>query len=216
MENNSFKKRESILSFILYHLLKILIVHPLFLTYFRGKVYGQENIPKGKPVIVISNHSSYLDPPLISSCMNRPVAFMAKEELFKIPLLAQAIRLCGAYPVKRETGDRGAIKSAINALKNGGLVGIFLQGTRTKDGSIDKPKLGAAMIANRTQALLLPISLWGTHEILKKGSFFPISVPLTIRIGKPVEPPQSNKRKELKEVTQKCADRINQLNSLGR
>ena len=72
------------------------------------------------------------------------------------------------------------------------------------------------MIANRTQALLLPISLWGTHEILKKGSFFPISVPLTIRIGKPVEPPQSNKRKELKEVTQKCADRINQLNSLGR
>jgi 1-acyl-sn-glycerol-3-phosphate acyltransferase len=216
MENNSFKKRESILSFILYHLLKILIVHPLFLTYFRGKVYGQENIPKGKPVIVISNHSSYLDPPLISSCMNRPVAFMAKEELFKVPLLAQAMRLCGAYPVKRETGDRGAIRSALNALKNGWLVGIFIQGTRTQDGNINHPKLGAAMIASKTQALLLPVSLWGTHKILRKGFYFPLSVPLTIRIGQPIHPPKSNKRQELKEVTEQCAIRINQLNSLGR
>ncbi|BDA40334.1 lysophospholipid acyltransferase family protein [Candidatus Atelocyanobacterium thalassae] len=216
MENNSFRKRESILSFILYHLLKILIVNPLFLTYFRGRIYGQENIPKGKSVIIVSNHSSYFDPPLLSSCINRPVAFMAKEELFKVPVLAQAMRLYGAYPVKRETGDRGAIKSALNALRDGWLVGIFIQGTRTYDGNINHPKLGAAMIASKTQTLLLPVSLWGTNKVLRKGSYFPMPVPITIRIGKPINPPQSNKRQELKEVTQECATRINYLNSLGR
>ena len=193
-----------------------MIVNPLFLTYFRGKIYGQENIPEGKPVIIVSNHASYFDPPLLSSCMKRPVAFMAKEELFKVPLLAQVIRLCGAYPVKRETGDRGAIRSALNALKNGWLVGIFIQGTRTQDGNINHPKLGAAMIASKTQALLLPVSLWGTHKILRKGFYFPLSVPLTIRIGQPIHPPKSNKRQELKEVTDQCVIQINQLNRLGR
>jgi 1-acyl-sn-glycerol-3-phosphate acyltransferase len=148
--------------------------------------------------------------------MRRPVAYMAKEELFKIPLLTPAIELYGAYPVKRGAGDRGAIRAAVKALQEGWLVGIFLEGTRTPDGHINEPKLGAAMIAAKAQVPLLPVSLWGTQKILRKGSSLPRSVPVTIRIGDLINPPRSSKREDLLEVTQQCATVINEMHALGR
>ncbi len=216
MENSEFKEREPISSLVLYYLFKASVVAPMCYGYFRGRVYGQENVPTKHPLVVVSNHASYFDPPLLSCCMGRPVAFMAKEELFEVPLLKEGIRLYGAYPVKRGSSDRSAIRAALTALKDGWLVGIFLQGTRTVDGKIDDPKLGAAMIAAKAQVPLLPVSLWGTEKILKKGSPFPYPVPLTIRIGEVIEPPESNKRQALETVTQKCATIINQLHDLGR
>ncbi len=216
METSEFREREPISSLFLYYLFKASVVAPMCYGYFRGRVYGQENVPQKHPLVVVSNHGSYFDPPLLSCCVGRPVAFMAKEELFEVPLLKEGIRLYGAYPVKRGAGDRGAIRSALTALKDGWLVGIFLQGTRTLDGRIDDPKLGAAMIAAKAQVPLLPVSLWGTEKILKKGSSFPSPVPLTIRIGEVIDPPQSNKRRELERVTEKCATVINQLHDLGR
>ncbi|MDJ0602061.1 MAG: lysophospholipid acyltransferase family protein [Crocosphaera sp.] len=216
MENSKFKEREPISSLILYYLFKTSVVAPMCYGYFRGRVYGQENVPKKYPLVVVSNHASYFDPPLLASCIGRPVAFMAKEELFEVPVLKEGIRLYGAYPVKRGSGDRGAIRSALTALKEGWLVGIFLQGTRTVDGRIDDPKLGAAMIAAKAQVPLLPVSLWGTEKILKKGSPIPRPVPLTIRIGEVINPPKSNKRQELEKVTQQCTTVINQLHELGR
>ncbi len=216
MENSEFQEREPISSLVLYYLFKASVVAPMCYGYFRGRVYGQENVPKKHPLVVVSNHASYFDPPLLSCCVGRPVAFMAKEELFKVPLLKEGIRLYGAYPVKRGSSDRSAIRAALTALKDGWLVGIFLQGTRTLDGKIDDPKLGAAMIAAKAQVPLLPVSLWGTEKILKKGSPFPYPVPLTIRIGEVIEPPESNKRQALETVTEKCATVINQLHDLGR
>ncbi|MDJ0844814.1 lysophospholipid acyltransferase family protein [Crocosphaera sp.] len=216
MKNSELKEREPISSLILYHLFKTSVVAPMCYGYFRGQVYGQENVPQKHPLVVVSNHASYFDPPLLSCCMGRPVAFMAKEELFEVPLLREGIRLYGAYPVKRGSGDRGAIRSALTALKEGWLVGIFLQGTRTVDGRIDDPKLGAAMIAAKAKVPLLPVSLWGTENILKQGSPIPRPVPLTIRIGEVIAPPESNKRPALEKVTQQCATVINQLHDLGR
>ncbi|MEA5535695.1 lysophospholipid acyltransferase family protein [Crocosphaera sp. XPORK-15E] len=216
MENSEFREREPISSLFLYYLFKGSIIVPTFYSYFRGRVYGRENVPMKHPLVVVSNHASYFDPPMLGSGMGRPVAFMAKEELFEIPILKEGIRLYGAYPVKRGAGDRGAIRSAIAALKDGWLVGIFMEGTRTVDGRINDPKLGAAMIAAKAQVPLLPVSLWGTEKILQKGSSFPRPVPITIRIGEVIAPPQSSKRKELESVTEKCAMIINQMHDLGR
>jgi 1-acyl-sn-glycerol-3-phosphate acyltransferase len=81
-------------------------------AYFRGQIHGTENVPQSGPLLVVSNHASYFDPPIVSNCVRRPVAYMAKEELFKIPVLAQAIKLYGAYPVSRGSADRNAIRSA--------------------------------------------------------------------------------------------------------
>jgi 1-acyl-sn-glycerol-3-phosphate acyltransferase len=214
--DNLAYSREPLESRVLYHLFKWSVVSPLMHTYFRGRIHGVQNVPLDQPLIVVSNHASYFDPPILSCAIRRPVAFMAKEELFKVPVLKQAITLYGAYPVKRTSADRSAIRSACESLHEGWATGVFLEGTRTPDGRITHPKLGAAMIAAKTHAFILPVSLWGTQKILRRGSPIPRPVPITVRIGEPISPPRSFDRAELESVTQQCADAINYLHSLGR
>ena len=210
------KDREPVASLMLYHAFKWSIVSPVLHGYLRGRIYGAENVPKLGPLVIASNHASDFDPPILSCSMRRPVAFMAKEELFKIPLLKQGIELYGAYPVKRGAADRSAIRAAINCLDQGWAVGLFLQGTRTTDARIPEPKLGAALIAAKAKVPILPVSLWGTEAIFVKGSPVPRSVPVTVRIGNIIDAPTSTKREELEVVTEQCAAAIHALHDLGR
>jgi len=210
------RNREPLVSLALYHAFKWSVISPLLHTYFRGKIYGAENVPQSGAVIIVSNHASYFDPPIVSSCVRRPVAYMAKEELFKVPVLAQAIKLYGAYPVSRGTADRNAIRAALEYLENGWAVGVFLEGTRTPDGRISDPKRGAALLAAKAKAPFLPVCLWGSEQILQPGSSLPRPVPLTIRIGQLIDAPSSNNKEELERVTQKCAAVINEMHDLGR
>jgi len=208
--------REPFISLLLYHLFKWSIVSPTLHIYLQGRIYGTEHVPRQGPLVVVSNHASYFDPPIVSCCVRRPVAYMAKEELFNIPILGQAIQMYGAYPVSRGAADRSAIRSALKYLEAGWATGVFLEGTRTPDGRITDPKLGAALIAAKAKAPLLPISLWGTQEILKKGSVRLRPVPVTVRIGQVIDAPSSTERQELQAVTQKCTAAIKALHDLGR
>ncbi|MGB3201132.1 MAG: lysophospholipid acyltransferase family protein [Nodosilinea sp.] len=210
------RDREPPVNLLWYHLFKWSVVSPLLGLYFRGQVYGADQVPKAGPLIVVANHASDFDPPLLSAAVRRPVSYMAKEELFRVPVLNQAIRLYGAYPVKRGSADRSAIREALKQLDQGWAVGIFLQGTRTVDGRIPEPKIGAALIAAKAQVPLLPVSLWGTQRILKKGSPIPRPTALTIRIGTPLAPPPSSDRAGLEAVTAACAAEIHRLHDLGR
>ncbi len=210
------RAREPFASLVLYHLFKWSVVSPLLHVYFRGRIYGAEKVPKTGPLIVVSNHASDFDPPILSACVRRPVAYMAKEELFQVPVLSQAIQLYGAYPVKRGSADRSAIRSALTSIEQGWATGVFITGTRTPDGRVTDPKLGAALIAAKAQAPLLPVSLWGTHLIFQSGSAFPRPVPITVRIGDLIPPPVAGDRDQLESVTQQCATVINQMHALGR
>lgn len=192
------------------------MVSPTLHLYLRGRVYGAENVPKSGSLVVVSNHASYFDPPLLSCAVGRPVAYMAKEELFKIPLLGKAIRLYGAYPVSRGTSDRAAIRAALQSLENGWATGVFLEGSRTPDGKINEPKIGAALIAAKAQVPILPVSLWGTQGVLIKGSAIPRPVPITIRIGKVIAPPASTNRQQLQATTLECTEAITTLHEMGR
>ncbi|CAD5956520.1 1-acyl-sn-glycerol-3-phosphate acyltransferase [Planktothrix agardhii CCAP 1459/11A] len=184
--------------------------------YFRGRIYDADRVPLAGPLVIVSNHASDFDPVLLSNCMGRPVSYMSKEELFEVPILKQAISLYGAYPVKRGSPDRSAIRAALQQLENGWAAGVFLQGTRTIDGRITEPKLGAALIAAKAKVPLLPVCLWGTHAITNRGSHFPRPVPITVRVGHLIPPPDSTDRDELLELTQHCTDEINALHDLGR
>jgi 1-acyl-sn-glycerol-3-phosphate acyltransferase len=208
--------REPLISLFLYHLFKWSVVSPALHLYFRGRIRGAEQVPKRGRLLVVSNHASDFDPLLLSCCVGRPVAYMAKEELFRVPVLKQAITVYGAYPVKRGAGDRSAMKAAIASIESGWATGVFLDGTRTADGRIQDPKLGAAWIAAKTQSPLLPVSLWGTEQIFQKGSAVPRPVPVTVRIGELILPPGSSDRAQLEAVTQRCAKAINELHDLGR
>ncbi len=210
------RNREPAMSLFLYHGFKWSVVSPVLHLYLRGRIYGAEQVPQQGPLLVVSNHASDFDPPIVSNCMQRPVAFMAKQELFQVPVLGTLIRWYGAYPVKRGTGDRAAIRAALDSLANGWAVGVFLTGTRTPDGRVTEPKLGAALLAAKAQAPIVPVSLWGTQEIVTKGKRVPRPVPVTIRIGELIQPPPSTDRAQLATVTQHCADIINKLHALGR
>jgi 1-acyl-sn-glycerol-3-phosphate acyltransferase len=210
------REREPKVSQFLYHLFKWSIVSPALHLCFRAKIHDADRVPHKGAVVIVSNHASDFDPLIVANCANRPVAFMAKEELFKVPVLSQAITLYGAYPVKRGASDRQALRSALASLENGWATGIFLQGTRTPDGKITEPKLGAALIAAKSQVPLLPISIWGTNSILPKGAKLPRLHPVTIRIGELIDPPATSDRQTLEQLSNFCAERINALHDLGR
>jgi 1-acyl-sn-glycerol-3-phosphate acyltransferase len=210
------REREPFPSLFMYYAFKWLVVSPMLHTYWQGKIYGAEKIPKKGPFLVVSNHASNYDPVLLSCCVGRPVAYMAKEELFEIPVLKTAMKIYGAYPVNRERAGSGTIKAAMEYLENGWGLGVFMGGTRTADGKIADPKAGAALIAAKAQVPVIPISLWGTHELEVPGRKIPAAAPLTIRIGDILEPPASSKRALLDEATAKWTAEIDRLHELGR
>jgi 1-acyl-sn-glycerol-3-phosphate acyltransferase len=214
--DRSLRDREPFVSLAFYHLFKWSVVSPMLHVYFQGRIYGADRVPKRGPLIVVSNHASDFDPPILSCAVGRPVAFMAKDSLFRVPGLSQAIQLYGAYPVRRGTSDRKALQLAMGYLESGWAAGIFLGGTRTADARIDDPKQGAAWIAAMLQVPLLPVSLYGTERILVKGAALPHRVPVTVRIGDPIAPPGSTDRSLLVATTTRCQDAIHQLHDLGR
>lgn len=194
-----------------YRLVSGLLVFPLFRFLFRGSTQGLEHVPMEGPLVVASNHGSHLDPPLLGHALGRPVAFMAKAELFAIPLLGAVIRACGAYPVRRGASDREAIRTATAKLGEGWATGVFLDGTRQANGRVNNPLPGAALLAARSGAPLLPVAIVNSHRALGSGRIWPRLVPLQLRVGAPIPPPASRRRPDLDVTTALLKERINDL-----
>ena len=102
-----------------YRLISHLLVFPIYRLLFRGRTAGNGNVPRQGALVVVANHGSHLDPPLLGHALGRPVAFMAKAELFRVPILGAIIRACGAYPVSRGASDREAIRTTTDRLLEG-------------------------------------------------------------------------------------------------
>lgn len=209
------RDREPFTSRLLYHAFKWSVVSPLLHTYWRGKILGAEAVPKTGAFLVVSNHASNFDPVLLSCGVGRPVAYMAKEELFRVPVLKNLIELYGAYPINRDRAGSSSIKAALSYLDRGWGVGVFLSGTRTADGRVSNPKPGAALIAAKAQVPVLPVALWGTNNIELPDRQLPRSTPITIRIGELLPPPPSTNKGALSAATEQWAAVINGLHELG-
>lgn len=150
---------------------------------FRLKIEGREHEPAAGPLIVAGNHASVIDPPILGSCLRRQSAYMAKEELFAVPILGPWLRSTGSFPVRRGTPDRKAIRRSLEVLKDGGVLVIFPEGTRSLDGRLRDPEPGAAMIALRTGVPVLPAAVVNSHRILPKGARWPRFEQVTVRFG---------------------------------
>ena len=198
-----------------YRLVSGLLVFPVFRILFRGRTRGNGHVPMDGPLVVVANHGSHLDPPLLGHALGRPVAFMAKAELFSIPLLGRLIRACGAYPVKRGASDREAIRTATARLQEGWAIGVFLDGTRQENGRVNQPMPGAALLAARSGAALLPVAILNSHRALGVGRSRPRLVRLEMRIGIPVPAPSSRRKPELEATTRELQQRINALLDQG-
>ena len=196
---------------ISYWLLRTLVVNPLFRLAFHGRVEGHAPAYRGRPYVVVANHGSDLDPPLLSCALGRPVSFMAKQELFRVPVLAPLIRGLGAVPVRRGHVDRCALDHCLAQLQRGWLVGVFLDGTRRATGMVERPRHGAALLAQRSGCPLLPVAILNSHRALSSGSMGLKLVPITIRIGDPIPAPAHRDRQTMETTSQRCAAVINGL-----
>jgi len=204
MKNHTIQK-------LIYELVSKLFVFPIYKFVFKGHLIGRDNIPQKDSFIMVSNHGSLLDPPLLGHALGRNISFMAKAELFKIPFLGFIIKACGAYPVKRGIADKNTIKTACKKLLNDNCIGIFIDGTRQKNGRVNKPKQGAALLAFKNQKLLSPVAIVNSHRLIRFKFFIPLFSKIVIKVGKPVKPPQSSSRDDLNSVTMHLQDKINNL-----
>ncbi|MFF2482140.1 lysophospholipid acyltransferase family protein [Paenibacillus sp. NPDC058071] len=171
---------------------------------FRLEAKGRENIPADGPVILASNHISLLDPPTVGIKLSRKVHYMAKQELFNVPLLGPLIRGLGAFPVKRGGVSKEAIRSAISLLQEGKVMGIFPEGTRNSEEGAAAKK-GAAMIAMRSGAVVIPVAVIGEYKLFRK---------MRIVYGKPVDLTafiQESSPDMLERITEAIMIRIREL-----
>jgi len=201
------------LLYALVRLLLIAVLKPLF----RYEVKGRHNIPKSGPVILAVNHASYLDPVMVAMAIGpRPINFMAKAELLKIPVFGVLLKALNTFPVKRGLADKGAIAHSLKLLSNGEVLLIFPEGTRIRsnNGQLGKPYPGVTAIALKTGSPIVPIGLVGMGKVLPDGKKLPRFPKLKVRIGEAmhVEKASAADRKEKEaELTNKVMEELERL-----
>jgi 1-acyl-sn-glycerol-3-phosphate acyltransferase len=153
------------------------------------RVIGLEHVPASGGFLVVANHCSNLDPPglgwAVGHRTGRVVHFMAKEEMRRWPFIGWLARQSGVFFVRRGEGDRGAQRMALDLLASGSSMGIFPEGTRSRDGRMGEARAGAAFMAIRTGVPIVPVGIAGTYAIFPGRSRWPHRTPVTIRVGRP-------------------------------
>jgi glycerol-3-phosphate dehydrogenase (NAD(P)+) len=166
-----------------YLLIRSLFV-PFFLIYLRLGRIGREHLPASGPLLLASNHRSFLDPFVIGTLVRRPVYYMAKRELFEKRWQAWALNALGAFPVDRGTGDGDAMATARSILERGDCVVVFPEGTRIRKGPLGSPHRGIGRLALETGAPVAPVAVYGSEQVRRGWRIRPRKVRL--RVGPPM------------------------------
>jgi 1-acyl-sn-glycerol-3-phosphate acyltransferase len=179
------------------------VVYGIFKPWYRIKAVGVEHFPKEGGVLLCSNHIHNFDPLVVGIMTPRPIHYMAKEEVFKVPVLGSIVRKCNAFPVKRGLGDREALRTGLKILKEGHVFGLFPEGTRSKNGELGKGLSGAGFFALRSQALVVPCAVIGTYKRSQE---------LKVIYGKPIEMAEMrNAKASAEQVTELIMSEIHKL-----
>ncbi|HEY4552744.1 MAG TPA: lysophospholipid acyltransferase family protein [Bacillaceae bacterium] len=155
------------------------IVKSVLKPLYRIETAGIEHFPKEGAVLLCSNHIDNLDPPVVGLTAPRPVSFMAKEELFRSPFMNKLMTSIRAFPVKRGMSDREALRTGLKILKEGHVLGLFPEGTRSKTGELGKGLAGAGFFALRSEASVVPCAVIGPYKPFRK---------VRVVYGPPIDP----------------------------
>ena len=170
----------------------------------RWEVRGLSNLPEQGGLVIVSNHTSYWDPIVVGCAITRRVNYLAKEELFRIPVFRNIITGMAAFPVKRNQSDRAAIRKALQYLAEGQILGVFPEGSRSASGELQAAEPGAAMLALKAGVPVLPLGLIGTRGVLRK---------VKVNIGEPFLYKTDKKytREDMEKLTGMIMEKISGL-----
>lgn len=186
----------------------------MYATYFRWRVFNAERVPQTGPVILASNHASFLDPPLVGSGLPRGCNFLARETLFRYPGIGALLRSWQAVPVDRDGGGAGGLRAILDRLLAGGVIILFPEGTRTKDGTLQPARSGIGLTVIKSSAPVVPVRVFGTYEAYGRNIRFPRPKRVMVKYGEPLdfrllrEEAASCPKSRLKEIYQQVADEI--------
>jgi 1-acyl-sn-glycerol-3-phosphate acyltransferase len=185
-----------------------------FRLYHRWEVSGAQHVPQQGPAILASNHMSFLDPPLVGAAADREINYLARESLFRFPVVGSILRSVNAVPVDREGGGAAGLRAIFDRLMKGGAIILFPEGTRSPDGTLQKAKSGIGLTVIKSEAPVVPVRVFGTHAAMNRKHSFPRPRKVVVRFGEPIDfadlraEAKNCSKPRLKEIYQEVADRI--------
>ncbi|HEV8572480.1 MAG TPA: lysophospholipid acyltransferase family protein [Actinomycetota bacterium] len=194
-----------------YWILKNVLLGPFLRLVYRPKATGLENVPEEGPAILASNHLSFIDSLFIPLLLGRRVVFLGKSDYFDSWRTRWFVRSVGVIPVRREGGaaSEAAIRAGIKALREGGLVAIYPEGTRSPDGRLYRGKTGVARMALEAQAPVIPVCVKGTDRVMPIGAKLPrLAGRVELTYGAPLTFEQYHDRSKDRFVLRSVTDEI--------
>jgi 1-acyl-sn-glycerol-3-phosphate acyltransferase len=186
----------------------------IFFVYFRWKVFNPERVPLTGPVILASSHASFLDPPLAGVAIHRTINYLARESLFRFPVMGWVLRSWSCVPVNREGGGAGGLRAILERLTRGGAILLFPEGTRSRDGNLQPARAGVGLTVIKSNAPVIPVRVFGTFEAYGRHMRFPRPYSVSIKYGRPLDFKELRAeaaacdRQRLKAIHQQVADEI--------
>ena len=179
---------------------------------FRLRAVGLERLPMNGPAVLVVNHLSWLDPVILPLALPRKPGFLAMEELWRMPVVSWVMRLYGplAIPLRRQGIDTAALRRAAEALRRGAWLIVFPEGGIPQAGEVRAFHRGAAMLAARSGAPIVPIAVVGTDDALPLGRILPRRRPVTVYVGQPITVPAGD-RAALGDAVEQAAEQIRGL-----
>lgn len=191
-----------------------LLFRLMYSTYFRWRIYNAERVPMEGPVILASNHASFLDPPAIGSALPRGCNYLARESLFRYPGVGALLRSWQAVPVDRDGAGARGLKAILDRLLAGGVIILFPEGTRTRDGKLQPARSGIGLTVIKSDAPVVPVRVFGTFEAYGRDVKFPRPKSIAVKYGRPMlfaalrAEAKTCPKPRLKEIYQQVADEI--------
>jgi 1-acyl-sn-glycerol-3-phosphate acyltransferase len=186
----------------------------LFKFYFRWRVYNAERVPLEGAVILASNHASFLDPPLVGAGVRRGINYLARENLFRFPVMGWVLRQWQVVPVDRDGGGAAGLRAILDRLLAGGAIILFPEGTRTRDGGLQPARSGIGLTVIKSKAPVVPVRVFGTFEAYGRKLLFPRPHRVAVKYGQPMLFEQLRaeatvcSKPRLKEIYQQVADEL--------